>query len=134
MWSAKTQRKKDKILKRIFILLVLLTILSLTILISNWGTLTNRDAIISPLAKTESANSNLEKLLLKANVPFAKIQIATDSSYVVYLKDGGYINLSGQKKFSEQISSLQLILHRLTIEGKKFKSLDLRPDTPVIIF
>lgn len=134
MFNAKTQRKKDKILKKIFLLLFLLTLLSFIILITNFDVITNRNSIISPLAKTQSQNSNLESLLLKANIPFSNIQMATDSSYLVYLRDGGQINLSGKKKLDAQISSLQLILHRLTIEGKKFKSLDLRFEKPVIIF
>lgn len=134
MFKVQTQKRKNKIVRRVFLLLILLVVLSLLILYKNFDTLTNRNSIISPLAKTQSQNANLEKLLLKANVHFAKIQVATDSSILIYLKDGQVVNLSERKNLESQISSLQLILSRLTIEGKKFKFLDLRFEKPVIVF
>lgn len=134
MFKVQTQKRKNKIVRRVFLLLILLVVLSFLILYKNFDTFTNRNSIISPLAETASQNANLEKLLLKANVPFAKIQVATDSSILIYLKDGQVVNLSERKNLESQISSLQLILSRLTIEGKKFKFLDLRFEKPVIVF
>ena len=134
MFKVQTQKRKNKIFRKIFLLLILLVVLSLLILYKNFDTLTNRNSIISPLAKSESQNANLEKLLLKANVPFAKIRTASDSSILIYLKDEQVVNLSERKNLESQISSLQLILYRLTIEGKKFKFLDLRFEKPVIVF
>lgn len=134
MFKAKTTKSRNKILRKIILLLFLLIILSVLIVSRNFGILTNKNSIISPLAKTTSANVKLEKLLLEEEIPFSKISIASDSSFIVYLAEGGEVNISQKKGLEGQISSLQLILSRLTIEGKKFKFLDLRFDKPVIVF
>ena len=92
------------------------------------------NSFISPLAKYKTYKSNsIEEILSKNNILFDKVQVATDSSYIVFLKDDGQVSVSA-KNLSSQISSLQLILQRLTIEGKKFKRLDLRFDKPIIEF
>lgn len=93
------------------------------------------NSFISPLAKNGQYKPNsVEGVLSKNNIMFSKVQTASDSSYIVFLKDDGKVSLSANKDISSQISSLQLILYRLTIEGKKFKSLDLRFDKPIIEF
>lgn len=94
-----------------------------------------RTEVVSPLAKKTSYNpDSIEGQLSKNNIQFSEIKIATDSSYLISLKDEGVVNLSNNKDIQEQITSLQLILARLTIEGKKFKRLDLRFDKPIILF
>lgn len=92
--------------------------------------ISTRTFFVSPLARVESSNnSNLENLLSKNNIPFVKIENNT-----VFLRDQGVVYLDSKKNLASQISSLQLILSRLTIEGKKFKKLDLRFDKPIIEF
>jgi len=134
MFKAKTKKYRNKILRKITLLLFLLIVLSLLIVLRNFGSLTNKNSIISPLSRTSSPNVKLEKLLLTEKIPFSKINVASDSSFIVSLAEGGEVNISQKKSLDAQISSLQLILSRLTIEGKKFKFLDLRFDKPVIIF
>ncbi|OGH37967.1 MAG: hypothetical protein A3B44_03365 [Candidatus Levybacteria bacterium RIFCSPLOWO2_01_FULL_38_21] len=90
--------------------------------------------IISPLAKNKSSQTpNLETLLKNAKVPFVSISQSADY-YIVMLSDGGQIFISSKKDLTSQISSLQLIFNRLTIEGKRIKSLDFRFDKPIIKF
>lgn len=82
-------------------------------------------------------NSPLEKLkseLKKKNIPFSTVSVASDSAYIVRQPQGEEILLSSKKDLDVQVSSLHLILSRLTIEGKDFKRLDLRYDKPVIVF
>jgi hypothetical protein len=50
------------------------------------------------------------------------------------LIDNGEVILSSKKDIGSQLSSLQLMLARLTIEGKKLKVLDFRFDNPVVSF
>lgn len=57
---------------------------------------------------------------------------AEQASYKIVLKDGSEVILSSQKDLKSQLSSLQFILQRLTMEGKLFTQLDLRFDKPVI--
>ena len=65
--------------------------------------------------------------------PLAKDQIsASDSSYLVDLRDGGQAIISKKKDIQEQINSLQLMLNRLTIEGKRIKTVDFRFDRPIL--
>jgi hypothetical protein len=134
MFGAKTTKSRNKIQRKIFLLLVLLIVLFVFIVARNFDLVTNQNSVVSPLAKTTSPNIKLEKLLLSENIPFSKIKVASDSSFIVFLQGGGEVNISQKKDLVAQISSLQLILSRLTIEGKKFKFLDLRFDKPVIVF
>lgn len=91
--------------------------------------------IVSPLPKNfKSQNINLEELLKKERIKFLQISTATDSSYLIHLEDGATAILSPRKNLLEQVRSLQIVLSRLTIEGKRFKSLDFRFDKLVISF
>ena len=119
-----------KIIFPIFILLILLAFLVYklpTFLIFN-------KPIVSPLGQNKpSQNSNLEILLTKAKISFVSISKSPDY-YTVTLSDGGQVIISSKKELTLQISSLQLMLSRLTIEGKRIKSLDFRFDKPIIKF
>ena len=99
---------------------------------------------VSPIPKTllfgknipffrEDPESQLKKALLEAHIQFSSISAMSDASYSVMLENGEEILFSTKKSFTGQISSLQLILSRLTIEGKRFALLDVRFDKPVII-
>lgn len=95
----------------------------------------NRAYFLSPLAQDKNYKTNsIEEILKRSNIHFEKVETATDSSYLVFLKDDGQVSLSTKKDIQLQVSSLQVILSRLTIEGKKFKRLDLRFDKPIIEF
>ena len=119
-----------KIVAPIFILLVLLSLLLYKLpTLFLFG-----KPIISPLAKNKlSQASSLEVLLTKAKIPFSSISQSSDY-YTLTLLDGGQIFISSKKDLTIQINSLQLILNRLTIEGKRIKSLDFRFDKAVISF
>ena len=92
-------------------------------------------SVISPLAKNKlSKLNNLENQLSKEKILFTSVSASADGSFTVKLKDGGEVILSSKKDIGSQLSSLQLILSRLTIEGKKLKILDFRFDNPVVSF
>lgn len=91
--------------------------------------------ILSPLPKNyKSQGQDIRNLLEKERVKFLEISIATDSSYMVSLDGGGQAIISPRKNIEEQVRSLQIVLSRLTIEGKRFRSLDFRFDKPVVSF
>lgn len=52
----------------------------------------------------------------------------------IWLKDNLLVQMSLEKDFKSQLDSLQLILGRAKIEGKKASRLDLQFDKPVIIY
>lgn len=96
---------------------------------------------ISPLSATSSRNGSLgsnmtedmlRKSLHESNVSVTSIT-AFDEGFLVILDGKEKVIFSRKKPLADQISSLQLISSRLTIEGKHFASLDLRFDRPVLV-
>lgn len=135
MWRRKLRKNKFLIFLRNSLLAILgLTALYLLTYFVFNNFLLNKGEIVSPLSRTTVRNDSLEGVLIDSKIPFSKIERATDSSYLVFIKDGGVVSFSSTRDFRKQVSSLQLILSRLTIEGKRFKRLDLRFDKPVIVF
>lgn len=90
--------------------------------------------ILAPKGADEEKINLLKKMLKKNNISFVDISISTGSAYLVLLENGEEIMISKDKPLGLQISSLQLILSRLTIEGKKIVSLDFRYEKPIVIF
>lgn len=95
----------------------------------------NTYGFISPLSiNKDSLLVRVEEGLEKQNISFGKVTTNSDGSLSVKLKDESEIIFSSKKSVTSQITSLQLMLSRLTIEGKKLKSLDFRFDNPVVSF
>lgn len=78
--------------------------------------------------------NNFETIFKKSGINYSYILYSSDFSYVVKLESGEEIMFSAKKDIQTQVSSLQLILSRLKIEGKRFLRLDMRFDKPVIVF
>jgi cell division septal protein FtsQ len=136
MFQQKRLLKKEKLKGKIrlvfFILAILLIlVLGIEILYFNFVKVT----VISPLAKSKvSRLVTLENELSKNQITFSAASANQDGSYTVKLLAGGEVILSSKKDIGSQLSSLQLMLSRLTIEGKKLKTLDFRFDNPVVSF
>jgi len=136
MFQRKRLLKKEKFkvqIKLLFVVLVVSLIFSIGLeyLYFNFAKI----SIISPLARNKSSQLvNLESLLTKKQVLFKSVVANLDGSYTVKLIDQGEVILSSKKDIGSQLSSLQLMLARLTIEGKKLKILDFRFDNPVVSF
>lgn len=118
----------------LFVVLIFLLVFGLFFL-SNF-IISKQNIFLSPLALVKnSKDTNVEDLLNKSNMQFVKVeQGPQNTDVIVHLKDQGIVYLDLKKNPASQISSLQVILSRLTIEGKKFKKLDLRFDKPIIEF
>lgn len=90
---------------------------------------------ISPLSKNQtSVNSVIEKTLKHENIPFISIETSKDLSLIIKLSKDSDVILDPNKDIDQQLSSLQLILSQLKIEGKLFKRLDFRYQKPIISF
>lgn len=128
-------RKRRKTKSGLIIIFVSLLLVSASITLYYW---LGRPTFISPLPKGElrdsSSAESIETLLGKSNISFSEVKNSTDSSVLVKLTNGGTVLFSSKKSFKEQVSSLQPILSRLTIEGKRFKNLDLRFDKPSVVY
>ncbi len=124
-------KRKTKF-KKIWYLINLL--LALTALILLGGLFASKNSLTSPIGRQESRIEILKNELKKNNIEFQDIALNSDNSYKVTLKNGGLVNISNRKDLALQARSLQLMLARLTIDGKSFKAIDLRFDSPVVIF
>ncbi len=136
MWHKRQNRKKGKYLKYLGILFLLLgasLILTAAFILLSPYVFSN--PLISPISRNfKSSKADIKSILEKQKIDISSFSVATDSSYLVSLSDGGIVIFSASKDLAEQARSLQIILSRLTIEGKKFKSLDFRFDKPVVSF
>jgi len=137
MWQSKRvirkQKKRNKIIIPIFSLFIFIILVlfffSFKFLYFNGG------KFLNPVAKGSfSQETNLSQYLKAKGIDVLKVSTLYDSSYVVDLKDGEQIIFSDKKSLETQVSSLQLMLSRLKIEGKNFKILDFRYDNPVVSF
>jgi hypothetical protein len=130
--------KKERAKYRLKIIFIVLLFLSLIIVTAEYLYLNfsfGRAVFISPLAKiNQSKVASLESALDKEKIAFLSVSQNLDGSFTVELKEGGVIILSAKKDLDSQLSSLQLILSRLTIEGKKLNKLDFRYNNPVVSF
>jgi hypothetical protein len=103
----------------------------------------HKEKIVSPLptllSKLHLSSSvedeqirDIEKQLAQRSIAYTGITAGSEDATIL-VQDQGDVIISTEKDVSKQISSLQLILTRLTMEGKHFAKLDLRFDKPVIV-
>lgn len=90
------------------------------------------DFSITDLQNKQDSADNIKKRVTDAGFSVNKIEEYNDY-FTVTLDPEGKVLLSKKKPVDRQISSLQLISSRFTIEGKHFVQLDLRFDRPIII-
>lgn len=149
MWQTKRKFKKEKIhVTKKYILYGAIGIGSLPLFyfgFRNISEILQKPLFLSPVPKQASLLPNISKekkditdevlkgLLLKNNISVASIS-ATAQYYRLTLTTGEEILVSKEKALDLQLSSLQLVLSRLTIEGKKLQKIDFRFDKPVVLF
>lgn len=129
-------RRKTVVYAGIFFLFLLIT--AGYFLFRYYGTA----SLISPLPKSlksslvsqASEAKKLSLLLEKAGIASASVSLRDTTSFEVTLSEGAHVIFSATKPVDIQVSSLQLMLSRFTIEGKKFSQIDLRFERPVIVF
>jgi hypothetical protein len=94
--------------------------------------LPNLQALASPSNDDEEVKI-IKKGLKDKSIDFSSVEIK-DSLYMIKLENGADVTLSAKKDIITQISSLQFVLSRLTMEGRQFRTLDLQYDKPIIVF
>ena len=140
------RREKRFSFKKIFIVfLVFLGIISIGITIyytiPRLSEYIGKKVYISPLAREfslhESLGSEMTQRMVKTKLKQSGFNIKEiheyDNEHIIIFETGEKIHFSKTKSLDRQISSLQLISSRFTIEGKHFTELDLRFDRPVIV-
>jgi hypothetical protein len=75
----------------------------------------------------------LRRLLTTHAISYTSL-VHTADGYVLSLNPKQQVILSRTKDLSGQISSLQIILPQLTMEGREFRTLDMRYNKPIITY
>ncbi len=136
------QKRKNRIIfQRLFISFgVFLCTLLLCVLLFGWKYLVG-ERVTSPLASygssgdkaTDSIVYTIKSFCEENKIPCSNIS-ESQGGVTITLDNGSSILLSSQKDLQKQLTSLQLTLSQLTIEGKQFKKLDFRFEKPFATF
>lgn len=90
-------------------------------------------SVINSISSQDESKKEIQKELSAQNITVNSL-IETDTDITVTRDKNITYIFNKKKKISEQITSLQLILSRLTIEGKQASKIDFRFDNPVVTF
>lgn len=83
--------------------------------------------------ETKATKKDIEKILKEKKIEYENIEQIKSGIYTFDVVGHGEVTLNAKKDLYAQLSSLQVILVRLTMEGKKFERLDVRFDRPIIV-
>lgn len=131
-----TKRQKKEALKhRYGIVFVFLGLLIIAVCLFFLAFFDKPEPLINPLSKNQtSSTKKLADVLKKKNVSYVSITTQNDLNYKITLDNKGEVIINPNKDLDAQVSSLQLILSQLKIDGKAFKRLDFRYEKPIITF
>lgn len=133
--SVTKRQKKEASKKRLGLILTFAGLVMIATSLFYVAFLEKNPKPISPLSKNQiSSNVLIEKKLKEKNISFKSIETSKDLSTSIKLKDDQEVIIDPNKNIDQQLSSLQLILSQLKIEGKSFKRLDFRYQKPIISF
>jgi cell division septal protein FtsQ len=145
MWSTRRvlrRDKKDLNKKRILLISLLLGGVGIFCVVIGIVMISHEPVFISPLpflrslglaSSNDTGKKQIETFMKAQNISYKDISLSGKTTYIVKISDNGNAYITTNKDVSEQLSSLQRIHSRLTMEGKKFSRLDLRYDKPVIV-
>lgn len=131
-------KKPDKLKSKIlfFIILVILILFVVGIWRFSplfWRTYANffNNSILRPISTTDNL-TKLTTMLAQANLPVVSLQNYNQDSLVASLSGNLQVTFSLQKDLSNQVATLQVILERFRIEGRKVSRIDLRFNNVVV--
>jgi hypothetical protein len=131
-----TKKQKKKIKRKKSGVILIFTGLLIICASLFFGVFFDKEPIyVSPLSKNQiTSTSRMEKLLKEKKIEYESLETTRDLYYIIKLDKNREVIIDPQKNITEQISSLQLILRQLKIDGKAFKRLDFRYQKPIISF
>jgi len=133
--SLTKKQKKEISRKRLGIILIFIGLLIITGVMFYLVFLEKDPPIINPLSKDQTSSSRIiSKTLKEKSIPYKELETTKDLKYKIKFEDNAEAIIDPKKDIEEQISSLQLILSQLKIEGKAFKRLDFSYQKPIISF
>lgn len=145
MWPRKRLLKKEKKqrFKKLYLISIIFSgIMGVSMMVIGVLLILNEPLFTSPIPmlqswkesrENESVEVEIEKGLKGKSIQFTEITRESSTRYRIVLEDNGEVFIDPRKGVAEQLSSLQVILSSLTMEGKRFKRLDLTFDRPIIV-
>lgn len=145
MWSRKRVLKKNRRQvnkKKILYATIVSAVLGISLIGIGVVVLAHEPLFTSPLPLFQSSNNGndtvdakgtIEQYLRKNDISYSSITSVSTHVYKIDVQDNGSVYLTSDRDLSSQLTSLQAILSRLTMEGKRFERLDMRYDRPVIV-
>lgn len=129
------KQKKEISRKRFGIVLIFLGLLIIALMLFYLAFLEKDPPIINPLSKDQtSMGKTISQTLREKKIQYKDLETTKDLKYKVKFEDNAEAIIDPKKDIDEQITSLQLILSQLKIEGKAFKRLDFSYQKPIISF
>lgn len=129
------KQKKEVSRKRLGIILIFLGLLIIAVMLFFLAFLEKEDPIINPLSKDQTSNGKIIiGELREKKIAYKDIETTKSLKYKIKFEDNAEAIIDPKKDIPEQITSLQLILSQLKIEGKAFKRLDFSYQKPIISF
>lgn len=129
------KQKKEVSRKRLGIILIFLGLLVIASVLFFMAFLEKDPPIVNPLSKDQTSNGKLIiNSLGEKKITYKDLETTKDLKYKIIFEDNAEAIIDPKKDLEEQITSLQLILSQLKIEGKAFKRLDFSYQKPIIAF
>jgi hypothetical protein len=129
------KQKRNAYKKRLGILLIFIGLLLVNFFLVYLTFIEKPKPIVSPLSKNQITSlKQIEGMLKKQKIEYISVSTQKDSNYLIKLRSGAEVILDSGKNIDQELSSLQLILSQLKIEGKTLKRLDFRYKKPIITF
>lgn len=129
------KQKKEVSRKRLGIVLIFLGLLIIALMLFFLAFLEKEDPIINPLSKDQTSIGKIITGELKEKkILYKELETTKDLKYKIKFENNAEAIIDPKKNIYEQITSLQLILSQLKIEGKAFKRLDFSYQKPIISF
>jgi len=123
--------KKKKVIWG-FILIFLGAIGFLAIFLLKGNYLLTRGKILTPVSEIEPDKVILARALGDLGIEIKGRILDNDDRVVIYLTGGTEVWFSKKKNLEKQAASLQIILDRFRIKGKKIEKIDFRYNKPVV--
>ncbi|MBI2622003.1 MAG: hypothetical protein HYW63_05170 [Candidatus Levybacteria bacterium] len=129
------KQKKQKIRKQLFIGLIFIGLIVIFFILFYLAFLQKTPEFFNPLSRNQTSTGFIiRQTLMEKKINYKSISTSKDLTYRIVLDNNSEVIIDPKKNVEEQLSSLQLILARLKIEGKMFKRLDFRYQKPIISF
>ena len=138
MLPRKTLTKKQKKInfqKRLGVGIIFALLIITAMILFYLAFLQKPPVFLNPLSRDQiSTGTKIQKILKEKKISYKSISTSKDLTYKIVLEKDSEVIIDPKKNIEAQLSSLQLILKQLKIEGKAFRRLDFRYQKPIISF